>query len=100
MAQRRLADEVTQLVHSGEISASSVSFVFIQYTDEGVRKAHETTDVLFNSDYSKVNAITLASALQGDPRLVFLDTHEMFDHWIGGIAAKHGLVSSTCKHSS
>ncbi|TFK75399.1 tyrosyl-tRNA synthetase [Pluteus cervinus] len=78
IAQRKLAAEVTELVHQ----------------TSGVERAEALSQLLFAADYSDLRAARLVSALEGDPRLVMLSPEEMFEFPIPKLAAKHGLVSS------
>ena len=43
-----------------------------------VRHAQTATKVLFDSDYSSINVSDLLSALESDPKLVYIDKNEMF----------------------
>ncbi|KAF7782578.1 hypothetical protein Agabi119p4_1954 [Agaricus bisporus var. burnettii] len=77
-AQRRLAAEVTELVHKRE----------------GMVRAETLTKMLFDSDYHGLQAEHIKSALGGDPRLVLLDFQELQGTPVAKLAAKYGLVSS------
>ena len=43
-----------------------------------VRHAQTAAKVLFESDYSSINVSDLLSALESDPKLVYIDKDEMF----------------------
>ena len=43
-----------------------------------VRHAQTAAKVLFDSDYSSINVSDLLSALESDPKLVYIDRDEMF----------------------
>ncbi|KAH0589082.1 hypothetical protein H2248_004853 [Termitomyces sp. 'cryptogamus'] len=79
IAQKRLAAEVTYIVHS----------------DTGVSRAITLTKLLFESDYNGLTAQQITSALEGDPRLVTVNETELFDSPIMKLAAKYRLVAST-----
>ncbi|PFH51508.1 hypothetical protein AMATHDRAFT_2965 [Amanita thiersii Skay4041] len=81
IAQRRLAAEVTDMVH----------------TPEGLNHAETLTKLLFDSDYSSLQASKVIHALQNDPRLVLVSEADMLQTPLPKLAAKHGLVSSNCK---
>ncbi|KXN92446.1 Tyrosine--tRNA ligase 1 [Leucoagaricus sp. SymC.cos] len=78
LAQRRLAAEVTELVHKRD----------------GVIRAETLTKMFFESDYDGLQAEHVKSAMEGDPRLVLLDSQEIQETPVVKLAAKHGLVVS------
>lgn len=78
MAQRFLADELTELVH----------------TEHGLHRARLVTKILFDSDYSQLKAGDVISALADDPRLVFVDDQQLFASSLTRLAATHKLTSS------
>ncbi|TFK44730.1 hypothetical protein BDQ12DRAFT_673472 [Crucibulum laeve] len=78
IAQRRLAAEVTELVHR----------------PEGVVRAETLTKLLFESDYSDLKAENIIAAFQGDPRLVMVDKSELLELPVAKLASKHSLVAS------
>ncbi|RDB25388.1 Tyrosine--tRNA ligase, mitochondrial [Hypsizygus marmoreus] len=79
IAQRRLAAEVTEMVH----------------TSDGLARAQTLTSLLFESDYVGLSANKIISAFENDPRLVLVDEDELLDLAIMKQAAKHRLVPST-----
>ncbi|GLB37447.1 putative tyrosyl-tRNA synthetase [Lyophyllum shimeji] len=78
IAQRRLAAEVTEMVH----------------THKGVARAQTLTNLLFESKYDGLTANQITSAFEQDPRLVMVDEEELLDSPIMKLAAKYRLVSS------
>jgi hypothetical protein len=52
--------------------------------------------MLFESDYDGLQAEHVKSALEGDPRLVLLDSQEIQETPVAKLAAKYGLVASNC----
>ncbi|KAF8734970.1 hypothetical protein AX14_002988 [Amanita brunnescens Koide BX004] len=78
IAQRRLAAEVTEMVHERE----------------GLIHAETMTKLLFDSDYSTLRADGVIDALNGDPRLILIDEHDAFQTPLPKLVAKHGLVAS------
>jgi len=79
IAQRRLAAEVTEMVHS----TADVAHAQIQ------------TRLLFEFDISDLKAEQITSAFGGDPRLVMIHEAELFRLSVVKLAAKYGLTSST-----
>ncbi|KAF8070477.1 hypothetical protein FPV67DRAFT_1755986 [Lyophyllum atratum] len=77
-AQKRLASEVTEMVH----------------TDKGLLRARTLTNLLFESNYDGLTAHQITSAFEGDPRLVLVDEDELFNSPIMKLAARYRLVSS------
>lgn len=78
IAQRRLAAEVTELVHQWD----------------GLVHAETLTKMFFESDYEGLQVKNVKSALEGDPRLVVLDLQELQQTPVAKLAAKYGLVAS------
>ncbi|KAI0066165.1 hypothetical protein BV25DRAFT_1868421 [Artomyces pyxidatus] len=76
-AQKLLADEVTELVH----------------TAQGVHRAQSTTQALFGTDVSDANADDILAALAGDPRL-HVAGQKLMETSILKLAVDHGLVTS------
>ncbi|TRM69937.1 hypothetical protein BD626DRAFT_544493 [Schizophyllum amplum] len=76
-AQRRLATEVTELVHQ----------------KSGRELAEKATRLMFG-DAGDMTADEVFSALQGDPRLVLLDESELIGARLFSLATEHGLVAS------
>ncbi|ESK97073.1 tyrosine-trna ligase [Moniliophthora roreri MCA 2997] len=82
IAQRRLADEVTELVHQ----------------KEGVEQARRLTKTMFRSPESRsqqLDAQSLIEAFDGDPRLKWCSKEELTSTSIMKLASRYGLVSST-----
>ncbi|KAI0049898.1 hypothetical protein FA95DRAFT_1537423 [Auriscalpium vulgare] len=77
IAQKYLADEVTELVH----------------TAQGLRRAHATTQVLFSTDISHSNVDDILAGLAGDP-LLHTVSQDVLLTPITKLAVEHGLVSS------
>ncbi|KAG6811531.1 hypothetical protein H0H92_006964 [Tricholoma furcatifolium] len=78
IAQKRLAAEVTQMVH----------------TDTGLSRALTLTKQVFESNYDGLTAHEIISAFEGDPRLVIVDPMELLESPVVKLAARHGLVAS------
>ncbi|KAF8633320.1 hypothetical protein AX17_004493 [Amanita inopinata Kibby_2008] len=78
IAQRRLAAEVTELVH----------------TRNGVIRAETLTKLLFDSDYSNLQADHLLAAFQGDSRLALINEADMLQTPLPKLISKYGLVAS------
>ncbi|KAF9012357.1 hypothetical protein BDQ17DRAFT_1496704 [Cyathus striatus] len=77
-AQRRLAAEVTELVHN----------------KEGVVQAETLTKLLFDSDYAGLKTDDVISAFAGDSRLVIATEQNVLDMPVAKLASKYGLISS------
>ncbi|KAG6857684.1 hypothetical protein H0H87_004100 [Tephrocybe sp. NHM501043] len=77
-AQKRLAAEVTEIVH----------------TDTGVSRALTLTRLLFESNYDGLTARQIISAFDGDPRLVMVDEADLLGTSVMKLSAKHHLVAS------
>ncbi|KAK0226117.1 hypothetical protein IW262DRAFT_741144 [Armillaria fumosa] len=80
-AQRRLAAEVTELVHNRE----------------SLTKAETMSKILFREASVHAQAIdvrTLINAFEGDPRLIWCDQDELQSTPVLKLASRHGLVSS------
>ncbi|KAF8270298.1 hypothetical protein EI94DRAFT_1890560 [Lactarius quietus] len=78
IAQKVLAEEVTELVHKVE----------------GVKRAQSITRLLFGTDVSSVNAEDVLEALSGDPRLVSIPANEMYGTTVLRLTVKHGVTKS------
>lgn len=78
IAQRRLAAEVTEMVHS----------------TADLKRAQTRTRLLFESDVSGLKAEQIVSAFQGDPRLVVIPEAELFGLKLVKLAATYGLTTS------
>ncbi|KAK1218493.1 tyrosyl-tRNA synthetase [Marasmius sp. AFHP31] len=82
IAQRRLADEVTELVHE----------------KPGLEQARLLTKTMFKSPESRgksLDAQPLLDAFKGDPRLKWCSKDELTSVSVMKLASKYGLVSST-----
>ncbi|KAI8056691.1 hypothetical protein BDF22DRAFT_725121 [Syncephalis plumigaleata] len=77
-AQRRLADEVTELIHG----------------EHGLKKAQTATRVLFDRSLHDISAIELINAFEHDPRFVSLPLASITDTSIGQLAHKVNACSS------
>ncbi|EIM82995.1 uncharacterized protein STEHIDRAFT_102490 [Stereum hirsutum FP-91666 SS1] len=77
-AQKVLADEVTELVHTGD----------------GVTHAQAATKIFFNTDLSDVNASNVISALSSDPRLRLVQASDIFAIPLHKVTASVGLAAS------
>ncbi|KAF5385964.1 hypothetical protein D9615_002242 [Tricholomella constricta] len=77
-AQRRLAAEVTEMVH----------------TSKGLARAQTLTNLLFESNYDGLTANQITSAFEGDPRLVMVDEEELLESSVMKLAARYRLASS------
>lgn len=83
-AQKVLAEETTEMVHG----------------PSAVKHAQTAAKVLFDSDYSSINVSDLLSALESDPKLVYVDKGEMFSVPLikmGASAAFFGSISAAKK---
>ncbi|KAF8893779.1 hypothetical protein BD779DRAFT_1435384, partial [Infundibulicybe gibba] len=79
IAQRCLASEITEMVH----------------TSDGVRQAETLTRLLFESDYAGLKTNQVVTAMENDSRLAIIEEQEIFGTPITKLASKYGLVSST-----
>ncbi|KAF9465038.1 hypothetical protein BDZ94DRAFT_433124 [Collybia nuda] len=77
-AQRRLAAEVTEMVHS----------------PDGLARAQTLTALLFDSDPTHLQAAHIVAALHDDPRLALVSRTELLDLPVFKLAGKYGLVAS------
>lgn len=64
-----------------------------------VRHAQTASRVLFDSDYSSINVSDLLSALESDPKLVYVDKGEMFSVPLIKIGASAAFFGSVCGFS-
>ncbi|KAF8906509.1 hypothetical protein CPB84DRAFT_1822811 [Gymnopilus junonius] len=78
LAQHRLAEEVTEMVH----------------LKIGVTQATVMTKLLFGSDYTDLKAQDVVSSFSRDPRLVKTTMEYILNCPVTKLAAKHGLVTS------
>ncbi|KAF9784313.1 hypothetical protein BJ322DRAFT_1064083 [Thelephora terrestris] len=89
VAQKVLAGETTEMVHG----------------PSAVRDAQTAAKVLFDSDYSSINVSDLLSALESDPKLVYVDKGEIFSvplikmgastTFFGSVSAAKNMVKSS-----
>jgi hypothetical protein len=92
-----LADEVTELVHTGndrqlfELSLAEASLA------EGVNRAKLITRVLFGTDVTMLNAEEVLGALAGDRRLFTISADEMYGTTVQRLTVNHGLTKSASK---
>ncbi|KAI9594244.1 hypothetical protein BDF19DRAFT_471638 [Syncephalis fuscata] len=77
-AQRRLADEVTELIHG----------------EHGLKKAQTATSVLFGAPLNNVSALDLIEAFEHDPRLVSLEQSSVINMPIDRLAHTVGACAS------
>ncbi|KAG9316641.1 hypothetical protein JVU11DRAFT_2695 [Chiua virens] len=77
-AQKRLAEEVTLMVHG----------------KDGLDAARVATQVLFGTDYTTLKAEQIIRALSGDPRFVLCTEEEMFNTSLPHLVANHQLAPS------
>jgi len=78
IAQRALADEVTELVHGAD----------------AVKRAQVATQVLFGTDLANLTANEIVLALQDDPRLKQASSEDILNKPISKLAGSFKLVSS------
>ncbi|KLO19441.1 tyrosyl-tRNA synthetase [Schizopora paradoxa] len=77
-AQKRLADEVTEMIHGAE----------------AVKRAQIATQVLFSTDLANISAHEIVLALGDDPRLKVVSSEDVMDKPISKLAGTYRLVSS------
>ncbi|KAJ7045554.1 hypothetical protein C8F04DRAFT_940484 [Mycena alexandri] len=79
IAQRRLASELTEMIHlkSGRVNAETM------------------TKIMFESELTNVTAEEVLTAFEGDHCLHTIDPEELFSVPVVKLAAKYGLTSST-----
>ena len=122
-AQRRLAEEVTELVHGGaslghsrppETVPADAALPFcvlhtrsaltpfcavrIRASVEGVSRAQLATRILYERDISTARADDVVTALRGNPVLHHHDASEVLDVPLTKLAASFGIAASnsTC----
>ncbi|KDR75867.1 hypothetical protein GALMADRAFT_248598 [Galerina marginata CBS 339.88] len=78
IAQHRLADEVTEMVH----------------LKAGVKQASIMTKLLFSSGYADLRAQDILASFDKDPRLIKISMGCILSTPVAKLAAKHGLVMS------
>jgi hypothetical protein len=62
-----------------------------------VRDAQTAAKVLFDSDYSSINVSDLLSALESDPKLVYVDKGEIFSVPLIKMGASTTFFGSVCE---
>ena len=65
-----------------------------------VKHAQTAAKVLFDSDYSSINVSDVLSALESDPKLVYVDKGEMFSVPLIKMGASAAFFGSVCEFSS
>lgn len=78
IAQKILADEVTELVH----------------TAQGLKRAQAATKVLFETDLTDILANDVLHAFRGDIRLHFVNSNEIFGVPVAHLAVRYKLAPS------
>ncbi|KAG1751580.1 uncharacterized protein EDB91DRAFT_1045171 [Suillus paluster] len=78
LAQKLLAEEVTQMIHR----------------KEGLEAARVATNVLFGTDYSTLHAKDIVKSLANDPRLVLCTEDQLLGITLPNVAANFGLTTS------
>lgn len=71
----------------------------IAISASAVRHAQIAAKVLFDSDYSSINVSDLLSALESDPKLVYVGKDEMFSVPLIKIGASTAFLGSVCEFS-
>jgi hypothetical protein len=76
---------------------------YTSMTGAAVKQARSATKVLFDSDYASVDVPEFLSAMEADPKMVYLDESELFTtpliklgvavEFFTSICACHGLAS-------
>lgn len=88
------------MIHSCACAVFIILFVSLtRDTGEGLIHAEAMTKLLFDSDYSSLQADHIVEALKNDPRLVLIDENDILRIPLPKLAAKYGLVTSNCMHS-
>jgi hypothetical protein len=62
-----------------------------------VRHAQTAAKVLFDSDYSSIKVSDLLSALESDPKLVYVDKDEVFSVPLIKVGACTAFFGSVCE---
>ena len=65
-----------------------------------MRHAKTAAQVLFDSDYSSINISDLLSALESDPKLVYVEKGEIFSVPLIKLGASSAFFGSVCEFSS
>ena len=97
MAQYRLAAEVTEMVHLGQLLSIKYHILLAEqwiHTEDGVRRAVTKSKLLFDADYSNLKAQDVLLAFENDPRMVQIQREEALDVPLTKLSAKYGLVAT------
>jgi len=78
LAQKKLAQEVTELIHG----------------EQAVARAEAATDALFGTSLSQMRTVDLLSVLEEGRQAFLLPAEELIGKSVVQLAAKHGLTSS------
>ena len=78
----------------GNLKASSIRISQNLFSVAKVRKAQIATKVLFETGLQNVHANDIISALEGDPRLVFVEMSEILEKPLDLLASVYGLLPS------
>ena len=65
-----------------------------------MRHAQTAAKVLFDSDYSSINVSDLLSALESDPKLVYVDEGEIFSAPLIKMGASTAFFGSVCESAT
>lgn len=63
-----------------------------------MKHAQTAAQVLFDSNYSSINVSDLLSALESDPKLVYVDKVEMFSVPLIKMGTSVAFFGSVCEH--
>lgn len=74
--QKRLADEVTELIHGAD----------------GLARAHTMTRVLYNTNIEELEPEDLIKAFEGDPRLVHVPWGDVWRKPVPQFCVKYGMI--------
>lgn len=100
MAQRLLADEVTEMVHGRKLNLDVQVLSLTTYTDNNLSRACITTKIIFGTDCWSLNTDEVTSAFAGDPCLIFCKDTEIFSQTVTSLASAFELVPSKCTFST
>jgi len=98
-----LAQETTEMVHGRKlvpVPSAAYHLVYpITIPASAVRHAQTAAKVLFDSNYSSINVSDLLSALESDPKLVYIDKDEIFSVPFIKMGPSATFFGSVCKFS-
>ncbi|KAJ6625608.1 hypothetical protein B0H10DRAFT_1782616 [Mycena sp. CBHHK59/15] len=94
IAQRRLAAEVTELIHLSGCIAVSPALPHRGSSESGRMKAETVTKIMFDADLADLRAQAIIDAFQDDPCLHMVDQEELATASVVKLAVKYGIVSS------